>query len=152
MVVLIGVDVFFVISGYLMTSIILNRINNNSFSIIDFYLDRAKRIIPALGVLCIFMVILGWFILLPEHYKLLGSHIATSISFLSNIMYWSEVGGYFNVSTKSKWLMHTWSLSVEWQFYMIYPLVITLIMRCLGLKAVSTHNMVARTEIRTAFR
>jgi len=131
----IGVDVFFVISGYLMTSIILNRIDNKSFSITGFYLDRAKRIIPALAALCFSVAALGWFILLPEQYEQLGSHIATSIAFLSNIMYWSEGGNYFNAGSHSKWLLHTWSLSVEWQFYIIYPLLITFIMKSFGIRA-----------------
>lgn len=122
----VGVDIFFVISGYLMTGIIFSKLDQNSFYIIDFYLDRVKRIIPALAVLCFCLLAFGWFILLPEQYALLGEHAVASISFLSNITYWGEAG-YFDTASHSKWLLHTWSLSVEWQFYILYPVIILLL-------------------------
>lgn len=118
-----GVDVFFVISGYLMTGIIFRGIENRNFSLLSFYLARANRIIPALAVLCIAIIIIGWFILTANEYKAASKHIASSIGFLSNIVYWSEAG-YFDASSHEKWLLHTWSLSVEWQFYIIYPVII----------------------------
>ena len=76
-----GVDVFFVISGFLMTAIILRRLENGSFSLIDFYVSRAKRIIPPLLVLCLVLLIFGWFYLFPHEYKRLGKGIASSIGF-----------------------------------------------------------------------
>lgn len=132
----IGVDVFFVISGYLMTSIIFNGINANSFTLIGFYLARARRIVPALAFLCLALLIWGWFLLLPTDYKELSKHAASSITFLSNIIYWRE-SGYFTVGSHEKWLLHTWSLSVEWQFYIFYPLFILALKRLFNLKTIS---------------
>lgn len=119
----IGVDVFFVISGYLMTGIIVSRINNNTFDLIDFYVARGKRILPALVFLCLAIIIYGWFFIIAVDYKALGKHIIGSISFISNFMFWSEAN-YFDVASNKKWLLHTWSLSVEWQFYLIFPIII----------------------------
>ncbi|WP_434938661.1 acyltransferase family protein [Shewanella sp. HL-SH8] len=118
-----GVDVFFVISGFLMTGIIFNGIEKNDFSILKFYISRANRIIPALAVLCLTLIIFGWFYLTPLDFKSLGKHALSSISFLSNIIYWRE-SGYFDAISHEKWLLHTWSLSVEWQFYLAYPLIL----------------------------
>lgn len=111
-----GVDVFFVISGFLMTSIIFRGIEQNSFSVIKFYIARANRIIPALALLCFVLLVGGWFYLTPVEYKALGKHAASSVSFVSNFIYLTEAG-YFAASSHEKWLLHTWSLSVEWQFY-----------------------------------
>ena len=116
-----GVDVFFVISGFLMTGIIFRGIEQENFSILKFYVARANRIIPALAVLCLVLLVFGWFYLTPLDYKALGKHAASSVAFLSNIIYWRE-SGYFDAASHEKWLLHTWSLSVEWQFYILYPL------------------------------
>ena len=124
----IGVDVFFVISGFLMTSIVVKGIGNNKFSLLQFYLSRAIRIIPALFVLCITLLLLGWFLLPPIDYQNLSKHIISSINFFSNINYYLE-SGYFDTSSHNKLLLHTWSLSVEWQFYLIFPIVTLLISR-----------------------
>jgi peptidoglycan/LPS O-acetylase OafA/YrhL len=132
-----GVDVFFVISGYLMTSIIFRGIEKENFSIYRFYVARANRIIPALAVLCLFLFIFGWFFLSPIDYRTLGSHVASSLTFVSNIVYWRE-SGYFDVSSHSKWLLHTWSLSVEWQFYIIYPIFLVFMRKYLTLRAMKT--------------
>lgn len=118
-----GVDVFFVISGFLMTKIILDRIEQNSFNLFSFYASRANRILPALVFLGGCLLIFGWFVLAPKMYKELSVHVASSLGFLSNIVYWLQVG-YFSPSAHEKWLLHTWSLSVEWQFYLFYPLLI----------------------------
>lgn len=118
-----GVDIFFVISGFLMTGIIFRQTDTGKFSLVGFYLSRAKRIIPALAVLCLALLVGGWFLLIPSDYKELGKHAASSIAFLSNMVYWKEAG-YFDTASHEKWLLHTWSLSVEWQFYMVYPLII----------------------------
>jgi peptidoglycan/LPS O-acetylase OafA/YrhL len=129
-----GVDVFFVISGFLMTGIIFRGIEQESFSLLKFYVSRANRIIPALAVLCLALFIFGWFYIAPHDYKVLGKHIASSIGFLSNIIYWGE-SGYFDTASHGKWLLHTWSLSVEWQFYIIYPLLLVAIRKVLSVKA-----------------
>lgn len=129
-----GVDIFFVISGFLMTGIIFRQAAVGKFSIIGFYLSRARRIIPALAVLCIALLAGGWFFLIPSDYKVLGKHAASSIGFLSNMVYWWE-NGYFDAASREKWLLHTWSLSVEWQFYMVYPLIIIAARKLLGFNA-----------------
>lgn len=123
-----GVDVFFVISGFLMTQIIGKGLERGEFSLVEFYLARAARIVPALAVLCLILLAGGWYTLLPPDYKTLGAHAAYSLSFFSNVKYWQEVS-YFDVSSHEKWLLHTWSLSVEWQFYLILPVVLMCIWR-----------------------
>lgn len=128
-----GVDVFFVISGFLMTGIIFRGIEQENFSILKFYVARANRIIPALALLCLVLLVFGWFYLTPLEYKALGKHAASSITFLSNITYWREAG-YFNAASHEKWLLHTWSLSVEWQFYIIYPLILVAIRKFMSIK------------------
>lgn len=116
-----GVDVFFVISGYLMTGIIFRGIEKEKFSILDFYASRANRIIPPLVILCITMLILGYFFLASWDYKTIGRDVSTSLFFVSSIIF-SLRSGYFD--TGDNFLLHTWSLSSEWQFYIIYPLII----------------------------
>lgn len=123
-----GVDVFFVISGFLMTSIIFKGLKQNNFTLIGFYIARANRIIPALVLLCFVVIVFGWFFLPPFEYKALSKHAASSVSFVSNIIYWREAG-YFDSDSNGKWLLHTWSLSVEWQFYIIYPFLLVLLKR-----------------------
>ena len=88
-----------------------------------FYLARARRILPALIVLCAVLLALGWWVLLPIDYKELGKHAVFSLAFLSNIKFWREAG-YFDTASHEKWLLHTWSLAVEWQFYLLLPLVL----------------------------
>ncbi len=128
-----GVDVFFVISGFLMTGIIFRGIEQENFSILKFYVARANRIIPALAVLCLVLLVFGWFYLTPLDYKALGKHAASSVAFLSNIIYWRE-SGYFDAASHEKWLLHTWSLSVEWQFYILYPLVLVAMRKFMSIK------------------
>lgn len=128
----VGVDVFFVISGYLMTDIIYTKlqakVGRTSFWLIDFYLNRAKRIFPALFVLVAVLLCLGWFLLAPPDYRTLGAHAATALTFVSNIQFWREAG-YFDAASHEKWLLHTWSLSVEWQFYLVFPLFMAFVWR-----------------------
>ncbi|MYN29096.1 acyltransferase family protein [Duganella levis] len=128
-----GVDVFFVISGYLMTSIIYRGLADNNFSVPQFYLARGRRIIPALLAPCALLLVVGWFVFLPSDYDALGKHVAASVGFVSNMVYWKE-SGYFAAGAHEKWLLHTWSLSVEWQFYLLYPLCLLLLKRVFGLK------------------
>lgn len=137
-----GVDVFFVISGFLMTGIIFKGLENNNFSVLNFYVARANRIIPALAALCLALLVFGWFYLTPLEYRALGKHAASSVGFLSNVIYFTEAG-YFDAASHEKWLLHTWSLSVEWQFYIIYPLVLLALKRIFSLKALKSLIIVA---------
>lgn len=116
----VGVDIFFVISGYLMTGIIVSGLEVGKFSVLNFYFARINRIIPALLLLCLMLLALGWFLLAPDDYEILAKHVKDTLLFVSNNTYRKE-SGYFDVLSHEKWLLHTWSLSVEWQFYLILP-------------------------------
>jgi len=137
-----GVDVFFVISGFLMTGIIFRGIEQEKFSILNFYVARANRIIPALALLCLVLLVFGWFYLTPLEYRALGKHAASSVGFLSNFVYWSEAG-YFDAASHEKWLLHTWTLSVEWQFYIIYPLILVAMRKFLSIKTMKLTILMA---------
>lgn len=121
----IGVDVFFVISGYLISSIILKEFRLKKFSFLDFYSRRINRIFPSLIVVMLSCYAFGWFNLLADEFKLLGKHIAAGASFISNIVLWVE-SGYFDKSSDLKPLLHLWSLGIEEQFYLIWPFLIFL--------------------------
>jgi len=129
-----GVDVFFVISGYLMTGIIFRGLTAGTFSLSRFYLSRANRIIPALAWLCLLSLVFGWFYLNPIDYKNLAKHVGSSMAFISNFVYLGEAG-YFDATSHEKWLLHSWSLSVEWQFYILYPLLLIALKRFVSISA-----------------
>ena len=122
----IGVDIFFVISGYLISTIIFENLDRGIFSFRDFYSRRIRRIFPALIFVLISCFAFGWFTLLAEEYWLLGKHIAGGASFLSNFFLWSE-SGYFDNVADTKPLLHLWSLGIEEQFYIIWPVLLWLI-------------------------
>jgi len=122
----IGVDIFFVISGLLMTKNIIYNLENKSFNAFKFYLFRAHRIIPTLVFLCLTILLIGWFTLTPLELQNYLKHAISSLEFVSNIQYLEE-SGYFDTNSKEKILLHTWSLSVEWQFYIILPLLLVLL-------------------------
>ncbi|MBE0494515.1 MAG: acyltransferase [Thiomicrospira sp.] len=124
----IGVDVFFVISGYLITSIMLLSINRGDFSLKDFYARRIRRLFPALITVLLFTLGLGWLVLFPEEYQQLGSHVANSVIFILNFKLINEVG-YFDVESHYKPLLHLWTLSVEEQYYLLWPLIILLFLK-----------------------
>jgi peptidoglycan/LPS O-acetylase OafA/YrhL len=119
----IGVDIFFVISGFLISGIIFKGVEKNNFSFLDFYLRRIKRILPALILIIISSVCLGWFVLLADEYQMLGKHIASAALFISNFTSLNE-SGYFDTAAELKPLLHLWSLGIEEQFYIIWPLLI----------------------------
>lgn len=125
-----GVDVFFVISGFLMAGIVCTAIESRRFNLWGFYLARARRILPALIVLVMVVLVMGWFLLMPGDYQMLGGHARESLLFTSNHRYLSEAG-YFDTASHAKWLLHTWSLSVEWQFYLAYPLMLLVLAKWL---------------------
>jgi peptidoglycan/LPS O-acetylase OafA/YrhL len=117
----VGVDIFFVISGYLISGILLRGLQQDNFSFSKFYARRVRRIFPALALVLSVTWIAGWYAQLPDEYARLGKHIATGASFISNIALWKEAG-YFDQSGQLKPLLHLWSLGVEEQFYLIWPL------------------------------
>ncbi len=119
----IGVDIFFVISGFLITSIIQQDIQTASFRLSDFYSRRIRRIFPALILVMFCTLLAGWQSLLASEYKQLGKHVAFGAGFSANIVYWLE-SGYFDVSAQLKPLLHLWSLGVEEQFYVFWPLLL----------------------------
>lgn len=138
-----GVDVFFVISGFLMAGIVVGSLETGRFSLPSFYLARARRILPALIVLTCALLVLGWFLLMPREYQALGKHVRESLLFSSNLRYLAEAG-YFDSASHEKWLLHTWSLSVEWQFYLVYPLVLAVLAKLLpGRRALLCAHVLA---------
>lgn len=124
----VGVDVFFVISGYLISLIVFKSLENNEFSLVDFYVHRVRRIFPALVLVVGATYAAGWFILLAEDFKQLGKHIAAGMGFAENFVLWKEAG-YFDAKTELKPLMHLWSLAVEEQFYLVYPFLVWIFWR-----------------------
>lgn len=116
----IGVDIFFVISGYLITSILLGDLQRSQWSVVRFYGRRILRIFPALLLILFSCLVLGWFLLLADEYEQLGKHIAAGMTFLTNFVLWSE-SGYFDVTSDHKILLHLWSLAIEEQFYLVWP-------------------------------
>ena len=121
-----GVDVFFVISGFLITSLILRDLDGGSFSIVEFWERRARRIFPALAVVVIATLIAGWFLMLPFGLQVIGQSAVALTVFASNIQFW-RTSGYFDPAAEENPLLHTWSLSVEEQFYFIVPLLLCLV-------------------------
>jgi peptidoglycan/LPS O-acetylase OafA/YrhL len=121
----IGVDIFFVISGYLITTIIFEGLEKNSFSIRNFYSRRIRRIFPALILVLIACFIFGWFGLFSDEFAQLGKHMFGGATFTSNYFSWHEAG-YFDVASDKKPLLHLWSLAVEEQFYIVWPLLLWL--------------------------
>jgi peptidoglycan/LPS O-acetylase OafA/YrhL len=117
----VGVDVFFVISGYLITTIILAELEREKFSLVNFYERRARRILPALFTVMLVCVPLAWTLLSPADLKSFSKSLVAVSSFVSNIFFWRD-GGYFETATEMKPLLHTWSLAVEEQYYVIFPL------------------------------
>ena len=136
----IGVDVFFVISGFLMTGIIFSGMERNEFSTIKFIKSRIDRIFPPLLILCVFVLTIGVFLLPPYELKKIAKHLLGSISFLSNFVYLSE-SGYFDTNSQTKWLLHTWSLSIEWQFYLIYPILLSILKPRIQLRSATLVNI-----------
>lgn len=119
----IGVDVFFVISGFLISGIIFTDLDRERFSFLDFYSRRIRRIFPALLVVLVACYVCGWFVLGGSEYKQLGKHMAAGAAFVSNFALWGEAG-YFDSSAETKLLIHLWSLGVEEQFYLVWPLLL----------------------------
>lgn len=118
-----GVDVFFVISGYLITGILLKNMVAGTFTFGDFYARRIKRLFPALLLVLTCTLVLGWFVLFPDEFKKLGALTLSGIAFLANFRLLKEVG-YFDLSAEQKPLLHLWSLGIEEQFYILWPFIL----------------------------
>jgi peptidoglycan/LPS O-acetylase OafA/YrhL len=118
----VGVDIFFVISGFLITSIIVEKKVRGQFGLIEFYERRVRRIMPALLVVLAAVIIFGWMVLLPHEWQGLGTEIVAGSLFSANLLYWSQIG-YFDTESSRKILLHLWSLGVEEQFYIVWPLM-----------------------------
>ena len=121
----VGVDVFFVISGYLISTILIGEFGNKSFSYANFYARRARRIFPALILVMTATLAFGWIALFPDELELLGKHVVGGAAFLSNVFLWFEVG-YFDTAAETKPLLHLWSLGIEEQFYIVWPILLAL--------------------------
>jgi peptidoglycan/LPS O-acetylase OafA/YrhL len=129
----VGVDIFFVLSGFLIYRMLIARLDRDMLSVRDFYLARAKRIVPPLAFMLMVALVAGALFLYAQEYLTLAKHIASSATFTSNLLYWKE-SGYF-VGADQKWLLHTWSLSVEMQFYLIFPLLMIAVRKKWGHRA-----------------
>jgi len=125
----IGVDVFFVISGYLITSIIYKDIKFNKFQLKNFYIKRVKRILPSFYVVIFTTLFFGYFLLLPNDFVVLTKSFLASAFFITNMFFWKVTGGYFSSNTGEIPLLHIWSLSVEEQFYFIWPLLLLIFIK-----------------------
>ncbi len=122
----VGVDIFFVISGFLISNIIFKSLETGSFSYIEFYNRRIKRIFPALITVLLFCFLIGYFILLPVEFNNLGKNVVGGAFFISNIILWGE-SGYFDTASGLKPFLNLWSLGVEEQYYIIWPVLVVLI-------------------------
>ncbi|WP_444893004.1 acyltransferase family protein [Microbulbifer sp. TRSA001] len=123
----VGVDIFFVISGYLITSILVKEIGEYRFSLANFYERRARRILPALFFVLATSIVAGWFVLPPDPFKELGQSALATLLFASNFWFWQSTEDYFGSGADWQLLLHTWSLSVEEQFYLFFPLLLCLL-------------------------
>ena len=124
----IGVDIFFVISGFLISSILFKNLNIGTFSVKDFYIRRVRRIFPATIVVLMTCIVFGWIALFADEYQQLGGHVAGGAAFISNLIFWSE-SGYFDITAEKKPLLHLWSLGIEEQFYIVWPVLLLLLKR-----------------------
>ena len=124
----IGVDVFFVISGYLITQLVLAGLEDGSFSLGEFYRRRVRRIVPALLVVLAACFVFGWFTLLPGEFRWFGNSILWSAPFLANVFFW-HVTDYFDPGARYNLLLHLWSLGVEEQFYLVWPILLVVAAR-----------------------
>src|ERR1700738_3357543 len=137
----IGVDIFFVISGFLITGIIARELDLGRFSLLGFYARRIRRIFPALIVVLCATLVLGWLWMLPAAYAQLGSDVFSSAAFFANIALLLQ-SGYFDIESARKPLLHLWSLGIEEQFYLFWPLVLILAAR-LRLSMLATALVIA---------
>lgn len=137
-----GVDLFFMISGYLITGILLKNIDNKRFNLLEFYNKRAIRILPAYALMLIIVSIAASILLIPPDFKEYSNSLVEAFRFTSNF-YFSEYGDYFSPKNYELPLLHTWSLSVEMQFYLVYPLALFLIPKRFRIVVLSVLGVIA---------
>jgi peptidoglycan/LPS O-acetylase OafA/YrhL len=125
----IGADIFFVLSGFLITHLILDRIDEKRFSLFEFYEGRVRRIFPTLILVLLTILILGWFVFLSNDYNQVGRHVLFSATFIQNLNLINGEIGYFDIDNSSMPLMHLWSISIEEQFYIFWPILVGTILR-----------------------
>jgi peptidoglycan/LPS O-acetylase OafA/YrhL len=145
----VGVDIFFVISGYLIGGIIIGESSRREFSYARFYTRRIKRLFAAYFVVAIASLGAAWWLLMPADYRAHAKSLIASTVFLSNVVFYRDAG-YFDASSISKPLLHTWSLAVEEQFYLFFPLLLRAALRCGGRVTMLTLAAVAVTSIALA--
>ena len=133
----VGVDVFFVISGYLISTLILKELRDGNFSLITFWERRIRRILPAMAAVVFATIVAAWFLYLPRDFKQVGESVISQVMLISNIFFWRNTG-YFAAGSDTKPLLHTWSLAVEEQFYLLFPLFLMLLARCQKLSLTKT--------------
>ncbi len=121
----VGVDIFFVISGYLITTILIEDIENDKFNFLNFYERRARRIFPALFIVMLVCIPFAWFWMLPDPLENFGQSLVATSFFLSNILLYLTAG-YWDLGVDYKPLLHTWSLAVEEQYYVFFPILFLL--------------------------
>ncbi|MEE9326109.1 MAG: acyltransferase family protein [Cocleimonas sp.] len=128
----IGVDVFFVISGYLITSIIIKETREERFSLLGFYERRARRILPPLFLVLFVSACIAWFLFLPNEMKIFSQTIASAASFLTNVYFYLHSSNYFGLASDLNPLLHLWSLAVEEQFYIFFPILMIFLLKMKG--------------------
>ena len=124
----VGVDIFFVISGFLITSHIFERLESNSFDFVEFFSRRIRRLFPALAIVMATALVAGWLFLVADEYAHLSKHLASGVFFILNFILENE-SGYFDHAAESKPMLHLWSLSVEEQFYIVWPFLLYLVFK-----------------------
>ena len=138
----VGVDVFFVISGFLITSLILSAVESRNFSLLHFYERRVRRIIPALYLVAALCFAAAFVVLLPNQFANFAQSAKSAVIFVSNHTFWNE-GTYFDAKAASKPLLHTWSLSIEEQFYVLFPLLMIFIARWSRVRVTAVLGFIA---------
>jgi peptidoglycan/LPS O-acetylase OafA/YrhL len=124
----VGVDVFFVISGFLITGILISDIEKGQFSLARFYERRARRILPALFLVVLLCIPFAWYLMIPSQFDDFGQSIVAVVIFLSNMLFWGQ-SEYFAPAAELKPLLHTWSLAVEEQYYVFFPIMLAILWR-----------------------